>query len=85
MSSCSTHQLSSSSDKQARVHQMRVDECLSLNHVLKTDSYDSLNRNVQKNSPLKPAITLKQLLNNKLDGDTLQTTNLIKDEVSKQN
>ncbi|CAH8671097.1 unnamed protein product [Schistosoma bovis] len=81
MSSCSTHQLSSSSDKQARVHQMRVDECLSLNHVLKTDSYDSLNRNVQKNSPLKPAITLKQLLNNKLDGDTLQTTNLIKDEV----
>ncbi|CAH8670636.1 unnamed protein product [Schistosoma curassoni] len=81
MSSCSTHQLSSSSDKQARVHQMRVDECLPLNHVLKTDSYDSLNRNVQKNSPLKPAITLKQLLNNKLDGDTLQTTNLIKDEV----
>ncbi|XP_018655495.1 putative terminal deoxycytidyl transferase rev1 [Schistosoma mansoni] len=81
IASCSTHQSSSSSDKQARAHQMRVDECLLLNHMSKADTYDGLNTKVQKNSPLKPPITLKQLLNNKLVDDALQTTDPIKDKV----
>ncbi|CAH8595305.1 unnamed protein product [Schistosoma turkestanicum] len=86
--SCSTYDQSSFStnNKQTSIHQMRIDECLSLNTPIKTDTYgDSSNTMmIQKISPIKSPITLKQLLSHKpIMDDTSQKTaeSIHKDEI----
>ncbi|CAH8635251.1 unnamed protein product [Heterobilharzia americana] len=78
VASCSKNQPSSSTSKQPRVQQMRVDDCLSLNRMPKAEAQNNSSKKIT-DVPVKSQITLKQLLNNK-STDEVHTSDPTRDE-----